>query len=232
MKRIHLLAVILLALALAGCDPFAADQIHEQAIADQMAMAAQQDALNQEAARQRAAEAHAWKMAEEARHQARGQALEPWIQFAMKAMIIVLLAALAYNVLRVGSQTAIQINRLQRGLTTAMIEAAQLRSRLIYLDPNTRQYPLVSSYIGKGRYTLTDPNKKVTMILDTRNEGDAQMIAGSIAVQHSGMLTMEQRRSGAKDAASMAIVKPPVIEGTAIDVKTIAQDIIKGKADE
>lgn len=222
--------ILLIVLGLNACDPFAAEQIQARADADQKAIESQQFALNQEQARQQAADIHNWKMADEARIQARKNALEPakhaMFILAIYAVSLTILTMFVYGTLRVGHTTIIQFNRVQEGFATALIAAAELRARLIYMDPNTRQFPLVK-YEGHGKYTLTDPNTKVTMLLDTRNEGDAQMIAGAIAIRHSGMLVMEQRKSGARDAGSMAKVTPPVIEGTAIDVKTIMKDLVK-----
>jgi hypothetical protein len=218
---------------LSACDPFKAEQIREQAKADQLAIQAAQAALDQEQARRQAADLHAIRMQDEQRRQGRRDAVEADIRGGLSLMLQVFFLAgtgvMVYAVLTVGRSSVIQFVRVQEGFATAMITAVDLRSRLIALDPNTRQYPLLYQYIGKGRYALTDPNKKVTILLDTRNEGDAQMIAGSIAVQHSGILVMEQRRSGAKDAASMAIVQPPVIDATPLDVKSVAQALIDGE---
>ena len=146
----------------------------------------------------------------------------------VQTSLLVATAVLIFAIFMIGRNTVTQINRVQEGFATAMIQAADIRSRLIYLDPVTRQYPLIYTYIGHGKVLATDFNKKVTMELNTRNEGDAQMIAGSIAIQHSGLIAMEQRKSGARDAASMSLVqKPPIIEGTGIDVKTIARNLIR-----
>lgn len=236
MRRFIPLLFVLLMLGMAACDPFAADQIKAQAIADQTAMRSQQEALNQELARRQSADLHSITMWDATRKQNRKDALEPVVRTGWGILIfsvfMVGTLAIVYSVVVVGRQTVVQLNRVQEGFATAMIQAADLRSRLIYLDPATRQYPLIYQYNGKGRYLITDPNRKITMELDTRNEGDAQMIAGSIAVQHSGILVMEQRRSGARDAASMAKVTPPIIEGAALDVKTIARDLAKGGWDD
>lgn len=238
MKRLlPFIFFILMVLATSACDPFKADQIHEQAIADQIAAQTQQEALNAEQARQHAAALEQFQLQEAARLQSRKDALEPVVRLGLQmvTMSLFMVAALTiiYGGVTVVPKAVVQFNRLQEGSTTAVITKLDISSRLISLDPNTRQYPLIYQYNGHGRYLVTDVNTKVTMELDTRNEGDAQMIAGAVAIRHTGMVVMEQRKSGAKDAASMSLAQPPVIEGTAIDVKTIARDLVgKGGWDD
>lgn len=58
----------------------------------------------------------------------------------------------------------------------------------IALDPITRQYPLLPVYLGKGRYSLTNPNDNTVLLLDTRNEPDALKVKASFGVQHDGLL--------------------------------------------
>lgn len=232
MKRLFpILLFVLVALVTSACDPFKAEQIREQAFADQIAAQTQQEALNAEQARQKAAALHQFELQEEARKQARKDAVEPVVRFGWQivtlSFFIVAAIAIIYGSVVVGHQSVVQINRLQEGFATAMITAVDIRSRLISMDPNTRQFPLIYQYDGHGRYLVTDPNTKVTMQLDTRNEGDAQLIKGAIAIRYAGVLAMEQRKSGAKDAASMAIIEPAMVDGTAIDVKTVARDLTK-----
>ena len=236
MKRLYpSLFCALIVFLVSACDPFAADQIRDQAKADQLAAETVQKSLDQEQARQQAADLHAIQLQEEKREQARLDAVEQdvrkGLQFMITTAFLVGTAVVVFAIFVIGRITVFQLARIQEGFATAMITAVDVRSRLIFMDPNTRQFPLLYQYNGKGRYLVTDPNTKVTMELDSRNEGDAQMIAGAIAIRHSGVLVMEQRKSGAKDAASMAVIQPPIIEGTEFDVKTVARDLITLEAE-
>lgn len=242
MNKTIFLLVLFVAIFLSGCDPFKAEQIRAQSEADQSAAQSLQESLNAEQMRKQSAELHGIRMQDEQRKQARKDAAEKDVRQGLSLFINVTFfagtAVAIYFVLLVGRSTTTQLVRLQEGFTTAMITAADMRARMIPLDPVTRQYPLLLQYVGKGRYTLTDPNKNVVIPLDTRNLGDAQMIAGSIAVQHSGLVAMEARKSGARDAASIALVQdPPIVEATAFDVKTfdkmkVASDLIGETDDE
>ena len=88
------------------------------------------------------------------------------------------------------------------GLSWALIGAGKataryvvVRANLIPLNAATRQFPLLIQYIGKGQFTLTNPNTNATLQLDTRNEPDRQMILAAGNVQYAGALAHESRLS-------------------------------------
>lgn len=234
-KLFPLLALVILGILLSSCaqDPWKAEQIEAQAKADQIAAQSLQESLNQELERKQSNEMHAFVMQEEARKQSRKDAIEPTIHnvltFAAYSGFTLLLVGFIF----VGRKTVVEINRVQEGFATAMIAAVDLRSRLIALDPITRQYPLIYQYNGHGRYLVTDINKKITMELDTRNEGDAQMIAGSMAIQHTGLLSREAGKPFIKDSENLGLLqKPPIIEATAFDIKSVARELVRKGRDE
>lgn len=59
----------------------------------------------------------------------------------------------------------------------------ETRSRLIYLDPQTRSYPLIPQYDHKGIYLLADPNTGGVISLDTRQPADQQLIRAYLSGQ-------------------------------------------------
>ncbi len=74
------------------------------------------------------------------------------------------------------------------GLGLAAARGANARADLVYLDRSSGQFPLVR-YEGHGFVTLTDANTGMTLKLDTRNEGNRQLIATSGAVRLSGIVS-------------------------------------------
>jgi hypothetical protein len=96
------------------------------------------------------------------------------------------------------------------GSGKAIARAAIVKANLIYLDKATGQFPLVLEYVGKGVYSLTDPNAKFTLMLNSRNPADRMMIQASAAIRHVGVLSSAASRS--QDPAGMAMIPPLIIE--------------------
>jgi hypothetical protein len=96
------------------------------------------------------------------------------------------------------------------GTGKAVARAAMVKAQLIYLDKTTGQYPLVLEYAGKGIVSLTDPNRKYTIMLDTRNEPDRLMIQTAGAIQHVGVLSSAASKS--KDPTGVAMIQPWIID--------------------
>jgi hypothetical protein len=93
-----------------------------------------------------------------------------------------------------------------RGIGNAIVQAAELRAKLIPLDRHTRQFPLV--YLEKGKFLLANPNVDGTLLLDTRNAPDREMIMAMGATQYAGALAQEARK--ANDPAGVSIIRAPV----------------------
>jgi hypothetical protein len=81
------------------------------------------------------------------------------------------------------------------GTGKAWARFVEVRANLIRLDPVTRQYPAVLTYVSKGRYSLANLNNDSVLMLDTRNEPDRQMILGMSNTQYAGALARESRMS-------------------------------------
>jgi hypothetical protein len=92
----------------------------------------------------------------------------------------------------------------------AVARFAELRAGLIPLAESTRQFPLVASYVGKGRVTLANPNSGVVLYLDTRRGCDRESVARAGAVQLAGAVAREARRSN--DAAGVSVIPGQVVE--------------------
>lgn len=112
------------------------------------------------------------------------------------------------------------ISRASIGISNAVTQGSMVRANLIRLDPVTRQYPLLVNYVGKGRYSLTDPNTATVMMLDTRQDGDRQMIAGAMNTRQVGALAMMAKEM--QDASAMPMIEPTEILSSA-DIKQIIQ---------
>jgi hypothetical protein len=98
------------------------------------------------------------------------------------------------------------------GVGRGVARLALVRSSLIPLAESTRQFPLVASYLGHGRLSLVNPNTGGVYILDTRLDGDRQLIAAAGAVQLAGAVSREARRSS--DAAGVV----PAVNPTVVDL--------------
>lgn len=104
------------------------------------------------------------------------------------------------------------------GFAWAMIGAgrgvsrlAGVRASLVPLSESTRQYPLMLSYIGQGRFALVNPNSGAVYELDSRCPGDRQLISISGAVQLAGVVAREARRSVDPGGVILA-VNPTVVQ--------------------
>ena len=97
------------------------------------------------------------------------------------------------------------------GASRAIVTQFQLKAQvnLIALDRNTRQFPLIATYAGKGIIHLHNPNTGGVYALDTRQPPDAQMIAAAGLTQCSGAIAQEAAKS--RDPSGVAMVAPPVI---------------------
>ncbi len=206
MKR-FLPIMILLLLFVSACDPFKAGQIKAEAQATQIVEQAQQDALNQDANRQHAQELFDLEKQQKELELGRNQAIEGTkrngLNMLWQTIFIVLTAAAIFVIF----YTARIYQYTAQGIARATVQTADIRSRLIYLDSKTGQYPLLLEHVGKGIVTLTDPNTATVMTLDTRQAGDRQLIDGATAIRHTYVLSSAAARSD--NPAGISIIEPP-----------------------
>ena len=73
-----------------------------------------------------------------------------------------------------------------RGAVAAEVEARHIRARLIPLDPNTFQYP-VMVYETRGRHYLINPNTNSVLRLVRAGEPLPLLVEGSARVQQIGV---------------------------------------------
>lgn len=116
-----------------------------------------------------------------------------------------ILTALCFSITSSGLAYSWAVIGVGRGIS----ESAQLKARLIPLDPRTRQFPLLT-YVGKGRYTLANPNADSVMLLDSRNAPDRQMIAAMGYTQAAGAIAQEAAL--AQDPSGVSMVNPQIVD--------------------
>ena len=211
----------MIVLLMSSCAP----DPRREAQAFQIREQAEQDALNQEQNRIQDEQLHQFQLQQLAVEQAHREAtaaewraglnyLIRWSftvgTFAVAVLIVVFGMALSVGALGIGQATA---------------QAANLKARLIYLDPATGQFPMIT-YSGNGHYTLTDPNTKYTIYLDSRNESDAQLIAGALAIRQIGVQTRNAGRTD--DAASVSQVQPMIIDGKDVATEALQMATLRG----
>lgn len=207
-KYILIIPVIVFMLSACAPDP------RKEAQAFQIREQAQQDALNQEQTRQHADELHAFQMQQQQIEQGNREATKQEWRNGLNMMIryssFFATAAVCFAVFMITRATVNAYAIVSEGTARALVQAANVRANLISLDPTTRQFPLLLQYIGKGIVSLTNPNADSTLLLDTRNEPDRQMIQAMGAVQYAGALAHEARQ--AKDPAGVSIIQTPIVD--------------------
>lgn len=77
------------------------------------------------------------------------------------------------------------------GAGKAAARAAIVRANLIPLDAGTRQFPLLLNYLGRGRYSLVDPNTEMVQLLDTRQPADREKFRQMGMVKLAGVVAQE-----------------------------------------
>jgi len=108
------------------------------------------------------------------------------ILWALTIGIIASLGVLAFHALKAWRV-------LSAGLARAAVQAAEVRSLLIPMDPVTRSYPLIPVYNGKGLFSVTNANTGDTMLLDTRNEADSRLINMFTRLQLTDIVATKQQ---------------------------------------
>lgn len=198
MRRFLFCGVLVLVLTGCGVDP------RDQADADRTRLLAEQEAANLAADRTQAEELAGLQLAEQEGTQAERVAGRSvfirWFSIfgTVAACGAVLAAAVGFGWGAIGTGQAVA-----RG--------AAVRAGLIPLDEKTRQFPVLVSYVGHGRFTLANPNTGELIALDTRRNGDRDLIRASGAVQLAGAIAREAARSN--DPAGVALVRPVILEG-------------------
>jgi Na+/H+ antiporter NhaC len=196
MNRSVVLVVVTLFLAvwLAGCGP----NLAAEAEAEKIRSEAWQDARDREQVRELELEA--------ARREAERQAaLEPtvvkvqgWVlTFAgIAAVLAVLGIGVGMLILGAGSGAGLALGRVSKAMQ-------------IPLDPETRQFPLLVNYAGRGKFSVFNPNTNSVVLLDTAKEADRAMLILSGMTQYAGTLAQAASKKGA-DAGGVASITPPI----------------------
>lgn len=198
MKRLIpvLLFVVAISLLLAACAP----DPRREADAFATRTQAEQDALDREQARAHDEELHNINIqnikAAQAQWQTSMQKIVKAFQFAapIATVAVTFAAGIALSIALIGSGKA-------------AARFVEVRANLIQLNPATRQYPLLLQRVGKGLYSLTNPNTNSTLILNMRNETDRDMIRAMANVQYAGALAREARFS--HRPGEISIIQPP-----------------------
>lgn len=214
----YVVFVLFLVLVLSACDPWKAEQIQAQAEADKVRVEAEQFALNQEAQRQHAEELHAMEMSNQRLEYERRIALEQTIRNGLSLFFQVVLlvgcAAVVYTILMGTRATVSAYQEATQGITKALVQAAEIRSRLIYLDDG-RQFPAIVT-----QNMITDITTSEVTDLTKPKPANPQLATGAIANRHVGIVAKETRRSNSDTSVNVPLSQqPPIIEARFKDVK-------------
>jgi len=236
MKIINaVLLILLFILTLSACaqDPWKADQIRAQAEANATESAALQNALNQEQNRQQTAKAHELLMLQERLKYERNVALEAerraaWTRFYFYGSLVGV-ACLVFAFFGMTRSTVTAYQNAVTGISMAIVETAQLRAKLIYLDDG-RQFPALYEMSEK---MITDITTGTTVATDQYHLGDPQQIAGAIANRHVSIVAKETRRSSSDTSVNVPLAQnPPIIEAKFSDVKEYLELLARTRGDD
>ena len=232
MAKVILILFLLIILTACSQDPWAADQIEAEAKANETEMRAEQYALTQEQQRQQAADLHAVQMEQERLEQARREAVEQDVRDGWTTMIrwsfLFLTAGMVYAIFEGTKSTVAAYQTAAAGIAGAIVQSAEIRSRLIYLDDG-RQFPAL---VDAETNMITDITTGATVATDESHPGDPQAIAGAIANRHVGIVAKETRRSHKDTAPSTALAQnPPIIEAKFSDVREYFDRVTKQRKD-
>lgn len=193
------LAFLMLGVSACGVDP------RKQAEAEAIRLRAESQAAAEQQALQIAQDLHEQQMEETKATEAERIAAQRRLIFSVSVTgavaLAVMIGASAYAYFRAAMS-------LQQAFAIYATRRAEVMANVIPLDKETGTFPLLMHRIGNGRYTLTNPNVGSVMLLDLRKAEDRQMIATAHNIQFAGVVA---RHARAKDAASLALINPPVI---------------------
>jgi hypothetical protein len=240
-KYMHVLLLIVIALTLASCavpDPFKADQIEAEANAEATRQQAAQDAQDREITRQHQEELNTIdelkaRMHYEQQHAiwtAAAEDIKAGMSFAIRWILFMAAIVTIGATALIGRHAVGETQRLITGVTSAAITYVDIRSRLIPLDEKTGQFPafVQLEHTSRHTYALADLNGRVLMTLDERDPGDAQMIAGMIAIREVGVATRNTRlaKKDVADAVPLSTnPSPRIIDAPAYDVKSMSREL-------
>lgn len=198
-KRIFILLLALIALSVSACavDP------RKDAAGYAARIEADQSALNQTQARRILNEDHAVELSHEI------ATVQEWSAAENK---VVHVGAIALQIIlwMIAVPGGIALAIALIGTGTAWVRYVHVRANLVPLDRVTRQYPQLITYVGRGRYAISNLNVDSTRLLDTRQDADRQMILGMSNVQYAGALGHEARLS--LQSGQMAAMPAPFTE--------------------
>lgn len=184
--------IFLCAIVLSACAP----DPRREASAFEKRTQAEQEALNQQQAREHAAALNDIDIQDAQDTQTIKSAIlnSPLVvdAFILAMVMIVISIGMGSGYAIVGTGRAVAIS-------------AEFKANQVRLDPVTRQFPLLRQIHGT-RWAIENPNTGQVLMLDEKNEPDRMLIAAMAAVQHTGVLA--QSASKSHDAAGVSIIQP------------------------
>lgn len=225
-KIIFLITLSTILLTACAQDPWKADQIRAEAEAYATRTAADQQAMTDQQERTQDQTAHEILMEQERLRLEREKAIEAerraaWIRFYFWTSMVGVACAI-FALLLMTRSTVHGFQVVAEATAKAIAQRADIRSRLIPLDPKTGMYPMLVEYLGNGDRLVTDLNTSQTWHLDRVNQPTPQQVAGSIAIKHTYILSKhasETRKGG--DASGVSIIQPPIISEHGIGARDI-----------
>lgn len=180
MRRILLLSLLILLLTACSPDP------RSVAEAEATTRQSQQAALDAEQAR--AQEAVKFALQQRQAEELSAQWIKAWSSFVTISMWFVTVAAVVGLLALATGFSFMAVNTGR-----AVGQAALVKANLIYMDKNTRAYPLFLQHTGQGKFTLTDMTTGLVRELDIRDKGHRDLIAGANMARLAGVVAFEAR---------------------------------------
>lgn len=189
-----LLILVLLSVLLVACGP----NVIDEADAARIRSDAWQDARDREQARELELEAARREFERKAELEPTVVMVQGWVlTFAgVAAVLAVLGVGVGISLLSIGSGAGLALERASKAMQ-------------IPLDPETRQFPLLVNYVGRGKFSVFNPNTNSVVLLNTAKDADRAMLMLSGMTQYAGALAHEASKRGA-DAGGVASIMPPL----------------------
>jgi hypothetical protein len=200
----RIIFAISLIIVLSSCQP----DPRKEADAYATRLEADQQAMNDEQARQQSDELHQLELQRlQNEQQIREETQRQWT-IARQRIISVFGWVASISLVIVGLCVAVAFGRASIGISNVMVESKRMRANLIYPDPVTGLFPHMRHVHG-DRFYIFDGNSHSVMKLDEPKAPNSQMISALQVTSVAGVLARSAERS--EDPAGMAMITPPVV---------------------
>ena len=123
---------------------------------------------------------------------------------------------------------ALSFAQYTTGLSQAKVAQAVLNAKLIPVDPRTGQLPALVDFV-EGHLVAMDMNDGSVTVLGPGRAGDAQKIAGMIAVRYAAVIAGHAAKT--QTGSLNASVDTPIVQPQLIDMESLT-NLLENRSDD